>query len=270
MRAGHAHVQTHLNLNAEVPMPTSRRELIQLGMAHVILLQAGCKGGGLEPVDSGDSGRGDSGMDTGDSGLEECLASSPQSPGPFYVSDPPVLSDLRDVHAGSPLEIRITLIDAATCLPMAGIPIDLWHANVAGLYSDVDNSVIVEGLPETFGQDWFRGRQVSDADGVVRFTTHYPGWYPSAPPHLHFTSSFGDRQNHTWQFYLDDAFSERVYTEVADYAERGAHVRKISDAPNLPEDLILEPAGTPDNASIDVVVAVDLESLTFPPKPFGS
>ena len=246
-------------------MPTSRRDLLKLGFAQAILLQAGCSGGGLEPLDSGETG-----SDSGDTGVEECLASSPRSPGPFYVQGAPEQSDLREEHPGSPLRLRLTLIDAASCLPLVGIPIDLWHANVGGLYSDVDNSVIVAGLPETFGEDWFRGRQITDQDGVVNFITHYPGWYPTTPPHLHFTSDFGAQQAHVWQFYLADAFSERVYTEVADYAERGTHAKRVEDAPGVPPDLIITPSGEPSDAVIDVVVAVDLESLTFPPKPFGS
>ena len=250
-------------------MPPSRRTLLKSGLAHAILLQAGCKGT-LEPLDSGEGVDSEDAAETGvDTGVAECLASSPKSPGPFYVADSPQVSDLREDYAGSPLRLRVTLIDAATCLPLAGIPIDLWHANVAGLYSDVNNSVVVEGLPETFGEDWFRGRQITDSEGVIEFLTHYPGWYPVTPPHLHFTSGFGERQAHTWQFYLDDAFSDRVYTEVADYADRGTHPKRTSES-GAPEDLVITPSGEPDNAVIDVVVAVDLESLTNPPKPFGT
>lgn len=246
-------------------MPPSRRHLLKLGFAQAILLQAGCKGA-LEPLDTGEEldERGD---DTG--ALEECVASSPKSPGPFYVLPSPEVSDLREDYAGSPLRLRITLIDAATCLPLADIPIDLWHADASGLYSDVDNSAVVPGLPETYGEDWFRGRQITDADGVIEFLTHYPGWYPSVPPHLHFTSAFGETQAHIWQFYLADAFSDRVYTEVADYAEKGVHTTRVANT-NVPQDLIIVPSGEPDDALIDVVVAVDLESLTLPPKPFGN
>ena len=46
--------------------------------------------------------------------------------------------------------------------------IDIWHADVAGAYSDV--------APEnTVGRTYLRGHQVTDDRGRVRFITMFPG-----------------------------------------------------------------------------------------------
>jgi protocatechuate 3,4-dioxygenase beta subunit len=38
----------------------------------------------------------------------------------------------------------------------------------------------------TVGQRFLRGYQISDTQGVVRFTTIYPGWYRGRAVHIHF------------------------------------------------------------------------------------
>jgi hypothetical protein len=53
--------------------------------------------------------------------------------------------------------------------------VDIWHCDALGVYSDVENR-----NGSTRGQQFLRGYQVSDRDGVVRFTPIYPGWYRRA------------------------------------------------------------------------------------------
>ena len=65
------------------------------------------------------------------------------------------------------------------CAPVAGAVVDIWHANAAGKYSDV-------GSEGTSGKKYLRGLQVSDANGQVKFTTIFPGWYQGRAVHIHF------------------------------------------------------------------------------------
>ena len=66
-------------------------------------------------------------------------------------------------------------------------------------------------------------------DGVARFTTIYPGWYPGRTVHIHFkirsapTAKAGFE--FTSQLYFDDALTDRVHT-LAPYASRGPRTRR--------------------------------------------
>ncbi len=68
---------------------------------------------------------------------------------------------------------------------------------------------------------YLRGAQVTNTDGIVEFTTIYPGWYPGRTVHIHATVHLDTRTVLTTQLYFDDALSDRVYA-ARPYSERGA------------------------------------------------
>jgi hypothetical protein len=53
-----------------------------------------------------------------------------------------------------------------------------WHCDIVGRYSMYD-----EGVAE---ENYLRGVQESDADGVLAFTSVFPGAYAGRWPHIHF------------------------------------------------------------------------------------
>ena len=77
---------------------------------------------------------------------------------------------------GAPMSLELALQNADGCTPLAGHAIYLWHCNALGEYSLYD-------LPQA---NYLRGVGVSDAQGVVRFQTIFPGCYDGRWPHLHF------------------------------------------------------------------------------------
>jgi protocatechuate 3,4-dioxygenase beta subunit len=97
-----------------------------------------------------------------------------------------VRSDIRasiagatGVAAGIPLTIRLQLVNVgASCAPLAGAAVYLWHCDRAGNYSMYSSGVT--------GENYLRGVQEADANGVVSFTTIFPGCYPGRMPHVHF------------------------------------------------------------------------------------
>jgi protocatechuate 3,4-dioxygenase beta subunit len=96
-----------------------------------------------------------------------------------------VRNDIRSSFAGLsgsvtgvPLEIVLTLVSASSCLPLAGYAVYLWHCSNVGAYSLYSSGYT--------NQNWLRGVQAADADGVVRFTSIYPGCYSGRWPHIHF------------------------------------------------------------------------------------
>lgn len=97
-----------------------------------------------------------------------------------------VRSDIRPsfgtsvtVASGVPLTLDITIANSnASCAPLAGWALYVWHCSATGLYSLYSSGVQNE--------NYLRGVQVSDTSGNMRFTTVFPGCYAGRYPHIHF------------------------------------------------------------------------------------
>jgi len=96
-----------------------------------------------------------------------------------------VRSDIRSSFAGLsgsvtgvPLEIVMTLVSASSCAPLSSYAVYLWHCDNAGNYSLYSSGYT--------NQNWLRGVQAADSNGIVRFTSIYPGCYSGRWPHIHF------------------------------------------------------------------------------------
>ncbi|HNO66848.1 MAG TPA: intradiol ring-cleavage dioxygenase [Tepidiformaceae bacterium] len=80
---------------------------------------------------------------------------------------------------GIPLTIRLTVVDTKNgCKPMPGAALYLWHCDRAGNYSLYSAGVTDE--------NYLRGVQVADGNGLVTFDTIFPGCYSGRWPHAHF------------------------------------------------------------------------------------
>lgn len=154
-----------------------------------------------------------------------CDATIAQDEGPFFVADRPLSADLVAGSAnpnamnGVPMRLRFTVYGVAEgdCTPLEGVEVDVWHADTAGLYSDL----CVQG---TEGDKSLRGYQLTDADGVVEFTTIFPGWYAGRTIHIHVKLRRFEGAtavlDFTTQLYIDDGIADRVVSNGA-YNTRG-------------------------------------------------
>jgi protocatechuate 3,4-dioxygenase beta subunit len=80
---------------------------------------------------------------------------------------------------GVPLTINLTVLDTANgCTPVSGAAVYVWHCDIDGKYSGYSQGVTNE--------NYLRGVQETDANGVVTFTSIYPGCYAGRWPHIHF------------------------------------------------------------------------------------
>ncbi|WP_182346407.1 protocatechuate dioxygenase [Tomitella gaofuii] len=78
---------------------------------------------------------------------------------------------------------------------------------------------------------FLRGAQVTDADGVVRFTSIFPGWYSGRAVHVHIKVHVDKKTVLTTQLYFDDGLTDAVYKDTAPYDRRGKRdTRNGSDA----------------------------------------
>ncbi|MGG2339430.1 intradiol ring-cleavage dioxygenase, partial [Salmonella enterica] len=87
-----------------------------------------------------------------------------------------------------------------------------------GAYSDVSAN-------GTVGQTFLRGDQATDANGLVTFTTIYPGWYSGRAVHIHLRARVYDAAgnttyNFTTQLFFDDTVTDTVFAS-GPYNSRG-------------------------------------------------
>lgn len=164
--------------------------------------------------------------------LPSCIVTPEQTEGPYFVDEklrrPDIRSDPADgvPRPGLPLQLalQVSQSGAKGCTPLAGALVDVWHCDAAGLYSGVSDS---QG--NTRGSKFLRGQQVTGVDGLARFTTIYPGWYPGRAVHIHFkvrtAAGTGKSGEFTSQLYFDEAITDQVFAR-APYAGRGRRTQR--------------------------------------------
>lgn len=200
----------------------TRREAIALMGASSAALLAGC--GAQAEATSDRTGT-----------LPSCIVRPEQTEGPYFVDEKLNRSDIRSdpvggaVMDGAPLQLqfRVSRVRDGACTPLSRMHVDLWQCNAVGVYSDVRDPNF-----NTVGQKFQRGYQVTDADGVAKFITIYPGWYQGRTVHLHFkvrtAPSAARGHEFTSQLYFDDALTDRVHTRAA-YASKGQRTTRNRD-----------------------------------------
>jgi protocatechuate 3,4-dioxygenase beta subunit len=159
-----------------------------------------------------------------------CIVRPAQIEGPYFVDDQLNRSDIRTdpttraEREGVRLDLAFQLLrmGPAGCQPLPGAMVDVWQCDAVGVYSDVRDTA---GRFDTRGQKFLRGYQVTDAAGVARFVTIFPGWYQGRPVHIHLkvrTPAAGGAPAYefTSQVYFDDTLTAEILAH-APYAGRG-------------------------------------------------
>ena len=156
----------------------------------------------------------------------QCVVTPAETDGPYFVDERLNRSDIRSdpatgvVKAGVVLDLTVMLSQisaAGACTPLAGALVDMWHCDALGVYSDISQQA-------SLGQEFLRGYQTSDANGGVRFTTVYPGWYSGRAVHIHFkvrTNPDGAKGlEFTSQMFFDESLTDVVHAQ-APYSSKG-------------------------------------------------
>ena len=146
-----------------------------------------------------------------------CLVQPETTEGPYYIDTGLVRADITEGRAGLPLRLRLQVV-TADCTAIAGARVDVWHCDAAGVYAGVD------GDTGTF----LRGSQMTGADGVVTFSTIFPGWYSGRVVHVHYKVFLpGGSEVLTSQVFFDDDAATAVHTGHAAYMARGVQDRSL-------------------------------------------
>ncbi len=127
-----------------------------------------------------------SGGSTNGSSASNCTVTNSETAGPFPTKSPAnfVRKDIRDDRTGVAFTMNVTIKNAnASCAALSGALVDVWHCDKDGNYSEYGGT----GMQSTnyTNVDFLRGRQTTDTNGLVSFTSIFPGWYGGRAPHVH-------------------------------------------------------------------------------------
>ena len=146
-----------------------------------------------------------------ESGAVSCVLTPEMTEGPYYIAGEKVRRNITDGHPGTPLLLRLAVIDASSCKPIKGAAVDVWHADAAGNYSGFGAG--------RASRTFMRGIQKTNASGIATFLTVYPGWYQGRTVHIHVKVHVSGNVVHTGQLFFPDALTDRVYRK-APYTKR--------------------------------------------------
>jgi protocatechuate 3,4-dioxygenase beta subunit len=221
------------------PSSTRRQSLILIGAAGAALIGCGGtdeasgqntgsdssgSGGGPGAGGAGNGGAGAAGTgggSAGTGGAAPCESKQETTVGPFPNQDPLERQDVRgnttggSAKDGAALSLRITVLDLDDmCAPIPDAVVDVWQCDAVGVYSGY----------ATFGtvdDDFLRGYQRTDANGVAEFLTIFPGSYAGRALHVHFSiqSQPNDLAPNGSGAAMTDVFVSQLYFHEADADE---------------------------------------------------
>jgi protocatechuate 3,4-dioxygenase beta subunit len=233
----------------------------------------GCSGNSDEA--GGGSSVSDAGNLTGDG---SCTTIPEETGGPFPgdgTNGPDALtlsgivrSDVRTgiagatgTAAGVQLTLKLRLMDSA-CTPLPGFAVYVWHCDREGRYSMYSSGVEDE--------NYLRGVQEAGDDGVVTFTTVFPGCYSGRWPHIHFeiyesleAATAASNRVKTSQLALPESSCDEVFAtsgyeaSVSNFARISlASDNVFSDGAELETPAISGDVATGFSATLDVAVPI--------------
>jgi protocatechuate 3,4-dioxygenase beta subunit len=184
-----------------------------------------------------------------------CVLAQEETQGPYWFDVDSIRRDIREDRPGTRLNLALRVQDMRACepggeaAPVADAVVEIWHCDAGGAYSgfesgstggdggpgpppdggqpqghagDTSDGSYSRGVQEATPTDdgtYLRGAQVTDADGVVRFTTIYPGWYRGRTVHIHLKVHVDRKNVLTTQLYMDDDVNAEAH-EASPYDER--------------------------------------------------
>ena len=110
---------------------------------------------------------------------------------------------------------------------LAGAAVYLWHCDREGRYSMYDDEIVDE--------NYLRGVQAADADGLLEFTTIFPACYDGRWPHMHFevypsteAATSAEGRLRTSQLAIPATTCQEVYGVVDGYESSASTFARVS------------------------------------------
>lgn len=192
-----------------------------------------------------------------------CILIPGETAGPYpWPADGKTLStdqlfyrqDITEGGAGIPLNLTFTVVNINdNCKPVLNADVVVWHCDKDGNYSEFGSQM---------GRTFFRGIQITDANGQVNFKTVYPGWYPGRTTHIHFQVFLNSVVSATSQM----AFPENINTDVYNSSLYSAKGQKdmsntsdqvFSDTANTQYEIVTITGNTTDGFQGTMMIGID-------------
>ncbi|MEV4108506.1 intradiol ring-cleavage dioxygenase [Nonomuraea sp. NPDC049695] len=203
-----------------------------------------------------------------------CKLTSTTTQGPYYFDADKIRSDIREDRQGVRLRVAVKVQDSETCKPLGNAVVEIWHCDAAGLYSGAEaqstggggnppsgnppggggppsgapTGAPPSGGPGNGGGDmadltptddkrYLRGAQVTNGDGIVEFTTIWPGWYRGRTIHIHAMVHFSNQRVLTTQMMFDESLNSKVMAMTPYSGHTGRDT--FNDNDNIYDDSML-------------------------------
>ncbi|MET9759277.1 intradiol ring-cleavage dioxygenase [Streptomyces sp. NPDC006372] len=197
----------------------TRRKVVAAGAGAVVAAGVGgtfAAGAFAGEETAAAKGKAAAGKATASSGEACYKLTSETTEGPYYIDADKLRRDVTEDQEGIPLTLRLKVIDAETCKPLANAAVDIWHCNALGVYSGYEDmgsgggggggggtppSGTPTGTPTgpppgggggggghqepTDDERYLRGTWRTDKKGEAEFRTVFPGWYQGRCVHIH-------------------------------------------------------------------------------------
>jgi protocatechuate 3,4-dioxygenase beta subunit len=147
------------------------------------------------------------------------------------ITNPLQRVDVTDGQTGVPLALKLTVINVnSSKVVVPNVRVDMWQCNKDGYYSGYASQPGILGTQSYVGKTWLRGYQLSDTNGLVNFTTIYPGWYSGRATHIHLEVYINNVLKKTAQMAFPETISDVVHVSTL-YAANGINpTRNASDS----------------------------------------
>lgn len=160
---------------------------------------------------------------TDEKGSGSCTTTPTETEGPFPTKSPSSLmqSNIAGDRTGISLTVKIYIINRnSSCTALANAIVDIWQCDAVGNYSEYGGT----GMQSTnyASVHWLRGRQITDSNGLVTFTSIFPGWYSGRAPHIHVhVYNTSGMSLLVTQIAFPTDVCNTVYTTASPYKSRG-------------------------------------------------
>lgn len=192
---------------------------------------------------------------------DSCEVTQDAGVGPCYFDNVTTAHDISEGQQGVPMALAFKLVNE-NCEPVEeGALVEVWWANNEGVYSaDTSDSTngttddmftgatdieIEGGVPpfyaktcallvggnndEALDTKWFRGKQLTDADGCVYFKGCFPGWYTGRSAHIHFRVTRLGGETYATQLGYDAEVARDIYLNHPDYTGKDQDMSNDKD-----------------------------------------
>ena len=166
-------------------------------------------------------------------GSASCELSPERTEGPYYFDVDSIRSDITEDREGTRLRLALRVRDGGACEPIENAVVDVWHCDALGLYSGFESAsrgAGGAGSGPTDERTYLRGAQATNGEGIVEFTTIYPGWYPGRTVHIHCKVHLDKRTLLTTQLFTSREFDVKVHADTPYSEDAGRDTYNDGDA----------------------------------------